>query len=170
MIETMKGGRREVTLPAGTLLEVLGLARAAGEETLRDKGVAAGRLLAERLASAQDAAGSARALPLTIFWKRVGEIFASRGWGTLDHADDGAGVGELRSADWIEADRPAGRDSCAFGAGMIQGLLEGVSGARLAVEEVACRANGAAGCRFLFGSAAAVARAGNSARAASGAA
>lgn len=169
MMETTKGSRREVTLPAAALLDVLALARDAGDDALRERAHAAGRALGERLSSGQDQ-DSPRALPLDVFWKRVADLFGSRGWGTFEHAPGAAGVGELRSGDWIEADRPGAGGSCAFGAGMIEGLLEGVSGKRLVVEEAECRAEGAPVCRFLFGSPAAVSRSRQSARASVGAA
>lgn len=151
-------GRREITLPAGAILDLLNDARAAGGDVLRDHGRAAGRKLADRLASAQDGIGAARSLPFDVFWKRVGDLFASRGWGSLRHVAGGAGIGELQSSDWFEADRSTGT-SCAFTAGMIEGLLERVAGGRLEVDEVECRAAGGAACRFLFGSPAALAAA-----------
>ncbi|HUF14251.1 MAG TPA: V4R domain-containing protein [Longimicrobiales bacterium] len=164
MIESTKGARREVIMPAATLVDLLGLARAADETVLREHGQSAGRLLAERLLSPEDRAASARALPTRLFWKRVGELFHSRGWGTLVHNDPGDAVGELRATDWIEAERPEASGSCAFTAGALQGLLERVSGARLEVEEVECRATGGGACRFLFGSAPALAVAARSGR------
>lgn len=144
-------GRREVTLPAGAMLDLLNDARSAGGEVVREHGRSAGRRLADRLASAQDGIGAARSLPIDVFWKRVTDLFASRGWGSLRHAPTSAGIGELRSADWFEADRSSGQ-RCDFTAGMIEGLLERVAGGRLEVDEVECRAAGGASCRFLFGS------------------
>lgn len=159
MIESTKGARREVILPAATLVDLLALARTADEATLREQGRVAGHLLAERLLSPADRAPSARALPTTVFWKRVGELFHSRGWGILVHEAAGGGVGELRGTDWIEADRNERSGSCAFTTGILQGLLHRVSGSRLEVEEVECRATGGSACRFLFGSAPALAAA-----------
>ena len=165
MTDTTKTARREVTLPAASLVELLGAARAGGDDALRTRGRAAGAVLAERLLSPQDGADSTRALPSSLFWKRVGEIFAGRGWGSLTHAAAQPGLGELRSIDWIEADR-AGGGSCAFTAGVIQGLLEAVAGSGVEVEERECRAAGASACRFLFGTRAALdaARAGTTTR------
>jgi len=159
MTETTKGSRREVTLPVTALVDLLAAARTAGADALRERGRAAGRILAERLVSPQDRADSTRALPATLFWKRVGEVFSARGWGTLAHVQAGPGLGELRSADWIEADRAAGAAGCEYTAGVLQGLLEAVSGASVRVEETECRAAGGSSCRFLFGSPAAVAAA-----------
>ena len=156
MIETTKTTRREVTLPAATLVGLLASARGAGDEPLREQGRIAGRLLAERLLAPQDGADSARALPTAVFWKRVSELFSARGWGSLAHADAGEGLGELRASDWIEADRAGSGGRCAFTAGVIQGLLQEISGAPLEVEETECRAAGGAACRFRFGSRAAL--------------
>lgn len=156
MIETTKGSRREVTIPAASLVDLFGSANRA---ELEEYGRSTGRLLAERLLSPQDDARSARALPTTLFWKRVGELFASRGWGTITHRATGQGVGELRATDWVEADRRDASGGCAFSAGVIQGLLEAVSGTRLEVQEVQCRAAGGSACRFLFGTSPALAAA-----------
>jgi len=161
MIDTMKTTRREVTLPAATLVGLLASARGTGDDPLREQGRIAGRLLAERLLAPQDGADTPRALPTTVFWRRVGELFASRGWGSLTHADAGEAVGELRASDWIEADRAGSGGRCAFTAGVLQGLLQEVSGAQLEVEEIECRAAGGAACRFRFGSRAALDAAGH---------
>ena len=134
MIDTTKPSRREVTLPAATLVGLLAFGRGNGDEPLREQGRTAGRQLAERLLSPQDHAESARALPSGVFWKRVGDLFASRGWGTLAQADAGPGLGELRSSDWLEAERATSGGRCAFTAGVIQGLLQEVSGAPLEVD------------------------------------
>ena len=156
MTDTVKASRREVTLPAATLVGLLARVEDADDSALREHGRAAGRLLADRLLSPQDDAPSARALPPSLFWKRVGELFASRGWGTLTHRPAGD-VGELRASDWVEAERTGNAGTCSFAVGAIQGLLEAVSGSRLEVEEIDCRATGGAACRFLFGSATAIA-------------
>ena len=157
MMEPMKAGRREVTMPAATLVDLLGGAGEGNDARLREYGRSAGRLLAERLLSPQDDARAARALPASLFWKRVGELFSSRGWGTLAHGTVSAGVAELRTTDWVEAERSPRSGRCSFTVGLIQGLLEAVSGSRLEVEEFECRTTGGSACRFLFGSAAALA-------------
>ena len=156
MIDMTKATRREVTLPAATLVGLLASARGAGDDALREQGHTAGRLLAERLGTPQDGGSSVRALPLDVFWKRVSDTFAARGWGTLAHAEADEGVGELRSSDWIEADRAGSGGRCAFTAGILQGLLQEVSGAAIEVEESECRAAGGSACRFRFGSRAAL--------------
>lgn len=149
------GGRREITLPASALIDLLDGARRADEAGVRESGRATGRFLAERLANPPGGLDAARSLAPAVFWKRVTDLFAARGWGTLEHSA-GPGVGELRSRDWLEADRSARDGDCTFTAGLLQGLLESVSGGQLVLEEVECRATGGAACRFLFGSAAAV--------------
>lgn len=156
MIEHQKTSRREVTLPAPTLVALLASARAAGDAALRDQGRIAGRLLAERLVPSGEQK-SARELPTSVFWKRISELFATRGWGRIQHADAGPGLGELHSTDWIEADRAGSGGRCGFTAGLLRGLLEEVSGAELEVEETECRAAGGSACRFVFGTRAAVA-------------
>ena len=156
MIDTTKATRREITLPAATLVGLFASARSAGDEALREQGRTAGRLLAERLLSPTDGTASARALPTSVFWKRISDLFSSRGWGTLAHVEAGPHLGELRSGDWIEAERAGSGGRCAFTAGLLQGVLQEVSGAPLEVEESECRASGGGACRFVFGARAAV--------------
>lgn len=152
MTDTTRTTRREVTLSAATFVELLDTARAAGRDGLREHGRNAGRLLAERLLSPQDGATAARTLPATTFWKRVNEVFASRGWGSLAHEATSPGVAELRSTDWIEAERQDQAPDCAFTTGVIQGLLAEISGAEVEVRETECRGAGGSACRFRFGS------------------
>lgn len=154
MIESNRAGRREATLPATTLLELIAAARAAGPDRLRAAGLAAGRSLSERMAGGQGSA-SARSTPSDVFWRRTSELFSSRGWGTLEHATAEPNVGELRLRDSVEADAP-GAHGCDFTAAMLQGLLEAVAGGRLEVREMACSGRGAGACRFLFGTPAAL--------------
>lgn len=89
------------------------------------------------------------------FWRRLGQLFSSRGWGTLSHAAVHAGVGALDAGDWVEAQPEAGesRPSCFFTTGVLANLLGNVAGSDVAVMEVECRSAGAERCRFLFGSA-----------------
>lgn len=153
----MSGGRtRELALPAAALAALhrtlgaeLGPERAAA--VLRQAGHAAGDALAQTLQSsaALDELGSAE------FWRRLSQLFAARGWGSLAHADLHPGVGVLESGDWTEADAvaPARRPSCFFSTGVLANLLGQAAGAEVAVLEVECRARGDAKCRFLFGGA-----------------
>lgn len=167
----LKGGaRQEVTMPVEAMLELRReLTDAIGDaETIRRlerAGVAAGRSLARRLAQGEgqaddDGAGALRSMAAADFWKRLSDLLSSRGWGRLEYAR-GAGVGELLSDDWIEADGevPGSGPRCHFGAGMIGGLLAAASGRDVAVVELECRASGAERCRFAFGAPAAVDRA-----------
>ena len=156
MMDANRTTRRELTLPATAFLDLLASARGSNAAVLRERGRDAGSALAERLLSTQDEATSTRALPTSVFWKRVGDLFLARGWGSLVLGPGGNGVGELRSTDWIEAERGDPNASCEFTAGVIEGLLRAVSGSRIEVREAECRAAGAAACRFHFGSRAAL--------------
>lgn len=154
MIETNRGSRREATLPAATLRDLIGAARSTGADTLRAAGREAGRSLAERLAGPGETPAT-RDLPAAAFWRRTAELFASRGWGTLEHAPAGDGVGEIRLRDSIEADAK-NNGACDFTAAMLEGLLEAVAGSRLEVREAACVGLGDPACRFRFGTPAAL--------------
>ena len=156
MTDTTRTTRREVTLPAAAFLDLLAVAQTAGGEQLRARGRTAGAAMAERLLSTQDDATTTRALPTSVFWRRVNELFGARGWGLLSHESVTAGVGELRSADWIEAERTHRTARCEFTAGVLEGVLRAVSGADVHVREAECRAAGDAACRFRFGSRAAL--------------
>lgn len=156
MSDTHKTTRREVTLPASAFLELLAAARGTDGAAVRERGRVAGAALAERLLSTQDEAPTTRALPTSVFWKRINDLFVARGWGSLTHAPAGQGIGELRSTDWIEAERADRATTCDFTAGVIEGLLGAVSGTRIHVREAECRGAGCSACRFQFGSRAAL--------------
>jgi predicted hydrocarbon binding protein len=123
-----------------------------------------GDAAARALASAGHAAGDALFSQLnpngdegvgeTAFWRRLSQLFTSRGWGTLSHHPAHAGVGELSASDWVEADPDAQskRPSCFFTTGMLANLLGNAANSPVAVLEVECRSRGDARCRFLFGS------------------
>ena len=89
------------------------------------------------------------------FWRRLSQLFHSRGWGSLTHSAVHPGVGALDAADWVEAHPETGeaRPSCFFTTGLLANLLGNVAGSDVAVMEVECRSTGAQRCRFLFGSA-----------------
>ena len=89
------------------------------------------------------------------FWRRLNQLFNSRGWGSLVHSAVHPGVGALDAADWVEAQPDAGeaRPSCFFTTGLLANLLGNAASSDVAVMEVECRSAGAARCRFLFGSA-----------------
>jgi predicted hydrocarbon binding protein len=155
----MNGARtQELALPAAaftalrhTLITELGAQRAAA--VLRQAGHAAGDALFRALAQPRGATELGE-LEESEFWKRLTQLFASRGWGSLQHATPHPGLGALESPDWGEADpsSPARRPSCFFTTGLLANLLGQVAAADVAVLEVACRSRGDQQCRFLYGS------------------
>ena len=92
------------------------------------------------------------------FWRRLSQLFSSRGWGTLSHSAAHDGVGALDAPDWVEADAEGGanRPTCFFTTGVLANLLGNAAGAPISVLEVECRSRGDQRCRFLFGSTAAM--------------
>lgn len=94
-------------------------------------------------------------VPESTFWRRLKELFSSRGWGTLLFSAVHPGVGALESNDWVEAvpESNEARPSCFFTTGLLANLLGNSAGSEVAVLEVECRSTGAERCRFLFGSA-----------------
>ena len=159
----MNGARsQELALPAAaftalrhTLITELGAQRAAG--VLRQAGYAAGDALFRALAQPRAATPLAE-LPATEFWRRLTQLFATRGWGTLTHAPLHPGVAALDSVDWGEADPAAAarQPSCFFSTGLLANILGQLVAADVAVLEVECRSRGDHRCRFLFGSPAAL--------------
>lgn len=151
----MSGGRpQELALPTAalaalhrTLSAELGAERAAA--VLRQAGHATGDALAQSL----QATAELQQLGTDEFWRRLAQLFAARGWGTLTHIAVHPGVGVLESTDWTEAEAvsPARRPSCFFSTGVLANLLGQAAGAEIAVLEVECRARGDHKCRFLFG-------------------
>lgn len=121
----------------------------AAARALRAAGHAAGDAWYPRL-RANDNEGVSE----TRFWRRLSQLFASHGWGTLAHHAVHPGVGALDANDWVEAQPEAGetRPSCFFTTGLLANLLGNAAGSDVAVMEVECRSQGAARCRFLFGS------------------
>lgn len=155
----MNGTRsHELALPAAaftalrqTLIAELGARRASG--VIRQAGHAAGDALFRALAQPRGGTDLAR-LEASEFWLRLTQLFAARGWGTLQPGTPDPGVGALESSDWGEADptAPARRPSCFFTTGLLANLLGQVADADVAVLEVECRSRGDERCRFLFGS------------------
>lgn len=136
--------RRELEQEVGTLPAV---------RALHQAGYASGVDAVEALRSG----GAGEALPdlaARDFWERTTQFFRKRGWGTLSHDARHAGVGLLRSADWVEAevDQPDPESSCSFSTGFLSGLLSELAGAPVAVLEVTCRGRGDGECAFAFGS------------------
>lgn len=132
----------------------------AAARALAAAGKAAGDALFSQLAPGNDQDGtpSVEGLSEATFWRRLSQLFSSRGWGTLSHSAAHSGVGALEAPDWVEADADAraGRPSCFFTTGVLANLLGNAAGAAVSVLEVECRSRGDARCRFLFGSAAAL--------------
>ena len=121
----------------------------AAARALRAAGNAAGDAWYPQLATGDD-----EGLSETVFWRRLSQLFSSRGWGTLTHSSIHPGVGALDASDWLEATSEKGeaRPSCFFTTGMLANLLGNVAASGVAVLEVECRSSGAERCRFLFGS------------------
>jgi predicted hydrocarbon binding protein len=94
------------------------------------------------------------------FWERLGDFFATTGWGDLRFERVHPAVASLSSASWAEAEPTANaqQPSCHFTTGMLADLLGRVAGADLAVLEVECRSRGDQQCRFLLGGTAALQR------------
>jgi predicted hydrocarbon binding protein len=153
-----KSGRpAELVLPVASLAALrraLGTRVGADDaaEALREAGHAAGDALFEVLRSGLGADGLAQ-LGEAGFWKRLAELFETRGWGELQHEAVHAGVGALDAADWVEADAGSGseRPSCHFTTGLLANLLGHAAGQEIAVLESDCRSRGDLRCRFLFG-------------------
>ncbi|MBI4408194.1 MAG: hypothetical protein HY561_00705 [Gemmatimonadetes bacterium] len=154
----------ELALPVASLtalrqalLEEVGDDGAA--RALQRAGFAAGDAFFDLIARAAggDAAQPAH-IAESLFWRRLSELFAARGWGRLAHEAVHAGVGALDSSDWIEAEtaQAAQRPNCFFTTGLLANLLGRTAGADVAVMEVECRARGDLRCRFLFGGASAL--------------
>jgi predicted hydrocarbon binding protein len=148
----------ELALPATaftalrhTLIAELGAQR--GAAVLRQAGHAAGDALFQALAQHREQVQLAE-LESSEFWKRLSQLFAARGWGSLQHAAPHPGLGALESADWGEADPGAlaRRPSCFFTTGLLANLLGQVADADVAVLEVECRSRGDQHCRFVYGS------------------
>ncbi len=99
--------------------------------------------------------GDEEDVPESTFWRRLSQLFNSRGWGSLSHSAVHPGVGALDASDWMEAQPESAepRPSCFFTTGLLANLLGNAAGSDVAVLEVECRSTGDARCRFLFGSA-----------------
>jgi len=126
-------------------------------QALRQSGHAAGDALIAQLAqnghSDADGQEQLRTVSGDTFWRRLAQLFATRGWGTLTHDTPHVGIGSLESANWVEAvPSSAARPSCYFTTGMLANLLGHAAGGTVAVLETECRSRGDEHCRFLFGS------------------
>lgn len=151
------GASPELALPVSSLTALrealeadVGLATAA--RALRHAGHAAGDALFPLLAPDGDGT-AASDLPEDAFWRRVADLFASRGWGRLQFHALHPGIAALESADWFEADPSGARlqPGCHFTTGLLANLLGRAAGDQIGVLEVECRSRGDLACRFLFG-------------------
>lgn len=146
------GGRApELAIPVASLAALRhALSKEAGPDVaaraLSAAGHAAGDALFSQLGAGDESEGA--------FWRKLTNLFSSRGWGTLVHHPAHEGVGALDANDWVEADdeASASRPSCFFTTGMLANVLGNAAGAPVTVLEVECRSRGDARCRFFFGS------------------
>ena len=124
----------------------------AAARVLRSAGHDAGDAFFQILAN--DATGAIADVDSASFWRRLGQLFSTRGWGTLQHTDVHPGIAVLSASDWAEADTSGSgaRPSCYFTTGLLANVLGKVANGDVAVMEVECRSRGDAQCRFLFGS------------------
>jgi hypothetical protein len=128
----------------------------AAANALRAAGYAAGDALFTALTQPfgtgtenQDGVGDVSA---DAFWRRLSQLFSTRGWGTLNHSSAHPGIGALDTTNWVEAvPESSARPSCFFTTGLLANLLGRAAGSEIAVLEAECRSSGHERCRFLFG-------------------
>lgn len=142
---------REIQLPSGLLENLRTLV---GAEALEKAGRGAGTWLAAALGEALATEDLAEA-PTQAFWDALGEILRGRGWGRLRQERLHSGLGVVVAEDWMETGS-SGSPGCPFTVGLLGALFEDVAGEPVAVLETACEGHGDEGCRFVFGSEAAV--------------
>jgi predicted hydrocarbon binding protein len=133
------------------LSEAVGADAAAA--ALQKAGYAAGDAVFQHLANTSGDAEVAD-LPLTEYFRQLGQIFRQLGWGELHHEAVHVGIGALETTDWFESHTVSGaeRPSCFFTTGLLANLLGRTAGADVAVLQTECRSRGDDRCRFLFGS------------------
>lgn len=139
-----------------------------GDARLRDAGFDAGRALYDDFAAwmaARAGVADPAIASLGAFGEALGAYAAAHGWGTLAlESGDGAGTDglpTLRADGWFEVEPAtdtarAPYPSCLFTTGLLAGFLSRLAGQPLAVLEVECASTGAAACRFVVGSEAAL--------------
>jgi len=143
--------RREIQLPSGLLEDLRTLA---GAKALETAGRRTGTWLAAALGEALATEDLAQA-PTQAFWDALGEILRGRGWGRLRQERVHSGLGVVVAEEWMETGSAAS-PGCPFTVGLLAALFEEVAGEPVAVLETACEGHGEEGCRFVFGSEAAV--------------
>lgn len=126
---------------------------------LREAGRLTGVRLMEELGPASD---PEHADPRT-FWSEISRSLGDRGLGSLDYRLLESDLAELKLRGGAEAtgDGDRSRPGCPFSTGLLGGLLSKAAGEPMAVLEVECAADGAAGCRFLAGAEARLTRVGD---------
>ena len=152
----------ELALPVASLAAIRhALTKSVGPDeaarALRSAGHAAGDAVFAALTQPFGAdSGDANALAdvkAAAFWRRIAQLFSTRGWGTLNHSDLHEGVASLVSSNWVEAEPgTTNRPTCFFTTGLLANLLGQAAGDDIAVLEVECRSRGDHECRFVFGS------------------
>lgn len=152
----------ELALPVASLAAIRHALTAevgadAAAQALRAAGYAAGDALFAALTQPFGSDGGSAESAITewsaaSFWRRLSQLFSTRGWGTLSHDSLHEGIGSLESTNWVEAEPDSSaRPSCFFSTGLLANLLGQAAGAELAVLEVECRSRGDQRCAFLFG-------------------
>jgi hypothetical protein len=109
-------------------------------------------------AASQGETRAITALDAATFQRHASAFFAAQGWGTLAIAALGPGLLTLDSSDWAEADPAAALPypGCYVSGGLLAAFFSTVGGVTLTALEVECRSAGAARCRWLLGSPAAI--------------
>lgn len=98
--------------------------------------------------------GHPEALAISRFRAALTDFLAESGWGRVRFVPLGEAVLAVEASDWAEAEDAPARPhpACFFSTGMLADLVGRVADGPMACLEVACRAAGDAGCRFLLGS------------------
>jgi predicted hydrocarbon binding protein len=147
----------ELALPVASLAAIRqSLNQEAGPDAaanaLRAAGYAAGDALFTTLTQPFGEGDGIGDVSAGVFWRRLSQLFSTRGWGTLNHSQAHPGVGALETTNWVEAvPGSAPRPACFFTTGLLANLLGRSAGENVAVLEVECRSTGDERCRFLFG-------------------
>src|SRR5262245_31111935 len=103
----------ELALPVASLAAIRqSLTKAVGADeaarALRAAGHAAGDAVYAALTQPLGADPGSRSevseLNAMSFWRRISQLFSTRGWGTLNHSDVHDGIASLESSNWVEAE------------------------------------------------------------------
>ena len=146
-----------VELPRRTVAELLRAVNATAQpdeaaDTLRAIGAGTAGSLGLSLRD-QIGAADASELPADQFWRELGLLFESLGWGSIRQEDLHPGVFAIVSPDWFEAEQNHhAHPCCHFSTGLFAALLQELAGSEIAAMEVECRGAGDTDCRFLLGS------------------